>query len=42
MNERLLRDSSEAVALAEGHAGSPSTATVELWAAVVERPTARA
>jgi hypothetical protein len=41
MNERLLRDSCEAVSRAGGRGGSPSSASVEHWSAFVERPTAR-
>lgn len=41
LNERLLRDGCEAVARAGGHGGSPSTPTIRLWDAFVERPTAR-
>jgi hypothetical protein len=41
MNERLLRDSCEALARAAGHGGPPSTATVPLWTAFVDRPTAQ-
>ena len=42
MNERLLRDSCEAFGHATGRGGSPSTATVDLWAAFIDRPTAQA
>jgi len=41
MNERLLRDSCEALAHAAGHGGAPSAATVELWTAFIDRPTAQ-
>jgi hypothetical protein len=41
LNERLLRDSCEAVGLAAGRTGSPSSVTVEHWRAFVDRPTAR-
>ncbi len=42
MNERLLRDSCEAFGHATGRGGSPSTATVGLWAAFIDQPTAQA
>ncbi len=41
MNERLLRDSCEAFALATGRSGSPSSITVEHWTAFINRPTAQ-
>jgi hypothetical protein len=41
MNERLLRDGSEAVALAGGAAGAPSSAAVRLWLVFIDTPTAR-
>lgn len=41
MNERLLRDGCEAVALAGGLRGEPSSHAVRLWLAFVERPSAR-
>ena len=41
MNERLLRDSCEAFALATGRSGSPSTITVEHWTAFIAQPTAQ-
>jgi len=41
MNERLLRDSCEAVALAAGRRGPPSAVTVDHWTAFVDRPTAQ-
>ncbi len=41
VNERLLRDGSEAVALSGGRAGAPSSRTVEHWLAFVDHPTAR-
>ena len=41
MNERLLRDSCEALARAAGFGGAPSTAAVALWTAFVEQPTAQ-
>jgi hypothetical protein len=42
MNERLLRDSCEALGLAAGRGGSPSTATVGRWTDFIDRPTAQA
>jgi hypothetical protein len=42
MNERLLRDSCEALGHATGRSGSPSTVTVERWTEFIERPTAQA
>jgi hypothetical protein len=41
MNERLLRDGCETVALLRGLAGDPSSAAVELWLAFGARPTGR-
>lgn len=41
INERLLRDGCEAVALSGGYSGSPSSRTVEHWMSFVEQPTAR-
>jgi hypothetical protein len=41
MNERLLRDGCEAVALLGGSAGEPSSHAVRLWLAFGERPTGR-
>jgi hypothetical protein len=41
MNERLLRDSCEALARAGSFGGAPSTAAVALWSDFVDRPTAR-
>ena len=41
MNERLLRDSCEALAGAAGHGGPPSAETVGLWRAFIDRPTAQ-
>ena len=41
MNERLLRDGCEAVALLGGEAGAPSSQAVRLWLAFSERPTGR-
>jgi hypothetical protein len=41
INERLLRDGCEAVALSGGYSGSPSSGAVEHWMTFVERPTAR-
>jgi hypothetical protein len=41
INERLLRDGCEAVALVGGLAGQPSSRTVRLWLAFVATPTAR-
>ncbi len=40
VNERLLRDGCEAVALSGGRAGSASSRSVELWLAFADRPTA--
>lgn len=40
-NERLLQDGCEAVALAGGFAGPPSSAAVRLWLEFVATPTAR-
>jgi hypothetical protein len=41
VNERLLRDGCEAVALVGGLAGEPSSRTVHLWLAFIAKPTAR-
>jgi hypothetical protein len=41
LNERLLRDSCEALGLAAGRSGPPSSVTVEHWTAFVDRPTAQ-
>jgi hypothetical protein len=41
VNERLLRDGCESVALAGGSAGKPSSPTVRLWLEFIARPTAR-
>jgi len=41
MNERLLRDGCEAVALLGGQAGEPSSQAVRFWLAFGERPTGR-
>jgi hypothetical protein len=41
VNERLLRDGCESVALAGGLAGEPSSPAVRLWLAFIEKPTAR-
>jgi hypothetical protein len=41
VNERLLRDGCESVALAGGLAGEPSSRSVQLWLAFIEAPTAR-
>ena len=41
VNERLLRDGCECVALADGMAGEPSSRTVRLWLEFIARPTAR-
>jgi len=41
MNERLLRDGCEAVALLGGEAGEPSSQAVGFWLAFSERPTGR-
>src|SRR5215468_5985924 len=40
MNERLLRDGCEAVALVGGLTGEPSSRAVRLWLEFVARPTA--
>jgi len=40
MNERLLRDGCEAIALAGGWNGEPSSQPVQLWLEFIERPTA--
>jgi hypothetical protein len=41
MNERLLRDSCEAVGRAAGRGGAPSSETVDHWTAFIDRPTAQ-
>jgi hypothetical protein len=41
VNERLLRDGCESVALAGGSAGEPPSPTVRLWLEFIARPTAR-
>ena len=41
INERLLRDGCEAVALVGGLAGPPSSPAVRLWLGFIARPTAR-
>ena len=41
INERLLRDGCESVALAGGFAGDPSSRAVRLWLAFIATPTAR-
>ena len=41
MNERLLRDGCESVALAGGLAGEPSSTAVRLWLEFIAGPTAR-
>ena len=41
INERLLRDGCESVALAGGLDGQPSSRTVRLWLAFIATPTAR-
>src|SRR5690349_12757103 len=41
MNERLLRDGCEAVALLGGEAGEPSSQAVRFWLAFSERPSGR-
>ncbi|MDO9443724.1 MAG: hypothetical protein Q7K37_00260, partial [Dehalococcoidia bacterium] len=41
INERLLRDGCEAVALAGGMGGEPSSAAVRLWLAFIASPTGR-
>src|SRR6266540_2205786 len=41
MNERLLRDGCEAVALVGGLAGEPSSQAVRLWLEFIARPTGR-
>ena len=40
VNERLLRDTTEAMLLADGAPGSPSAASVDLWLAFARRPSA--
>ena len=42
VNERLLRDGCEAVALSGGLAGPASSPTVDYWMSFADRPTARA
>jgi hypothetical protein len=41
VNERLLRDGCESVALAGGWAGEPSSQAVRLWLQFIDRPTGR-
>ena len=41
VNERLLRDGCEAVALPGGHSVQPSSSAVELWPGFIAKPTAR-
>jgi hypothetical protein len=41
INERLLEDGCESVALAGGMAGDPSSPTVRLWLAFIAKPTGR-
>ncbi len=41
VNERLLRDGCESVALVGGMAGEPSSQAVRLWLEFIARPTAR-
>jgi hypothetical protein len=41
VNERLLRDGCEAVALSGGNPGSPSSRAVDSWVAFADSPTAR-
>ncbi len=41
VNERLLRDGCESVALAGGLGGEPSSASVRLWMEFIARPTGR-
>ena len=41
MNERLLRDGCESVALSGGVAGKPSSQAVRLWLQFIARPTGR-
>ena len=41
VNERLLRDGSESVALAGGRGGEPSSPAVQAWMEFIGRPTAR-
>lgn len=41
VNERLLRDGCESVALAGGQAGEPSSQAVQLWLQFIARPTGR-
>ncbi len=41
VNERLIRDGCEAVALSGGTAGPPSSQTVAFWASFADDPTAR-
>jgi hypothetical protein len=40
VNERLLRDPVEATLLSRGYAGRPNTASVELWLAFIDDPSA--
>jgi hypothetical protein len=41
VNERLLRDGCESIALVGGQAGEPSSQTVRLWLEFIGRPTGR-
>lgn len=41
VNERLLRDGCESVALSGGTAGEPSSRAIELWLQFIARPTGR-
>lgn len=41
VNERLLRDGCESVALVGGLSGTPSSPAVQLWLEFIKRPTAR-
>ena len=41
VNERLLRDGCESVALSGGQAGAPSSQAVQLWLQFIARPTGR-
>jgi hypothetical protein len=41
INERLLRDGCESIALVGGQAGKPSSQTVRLWLEFIARPTGR-
>ncbi|MFI0407726.1 hypothetical protein [Actinomadura sp. 3N508] len=38
VNDRLLRDKTEALLLADGHSGEPSTRSVRLWGEFLRRP----